>query len=265
MLKIRQSCLNSYEVCPYLCFKEWGMWGVYSPRENNEETSTNKYALTGIAFHKVMEIWGTSAIENNEKSLEELHQFLDNEISLIDPSYFEDEEDIENFRQSLHEQLDWVHENWLLRKPLMVEYTFDLEEVFDGLPAFTGTIDRIDGCLETHDVEMFDYKTGKVATRKDLANNIQAGLYARAFEKEFGFLPKSFTFIYTKHKRVKEIMITKDFLEASEQRIRGIIENIQANRFNPPKKANKFFCNNFCSYKKECPKYVSPKGWEKVG
>lgn len=267
MLKIRQSALNSYEICPYLCFKEWGVWGVYSPREDNEEVSTNKYALTGIAFHETMEEWGKRAINGDKLSREVeigyLHQHLQTEINKIDQKYFEDKEDRNNFEASLHTQLDWVFENYLLGKPLKVEHNFDLE-IFPDMPNFTGTIDRIDGVLETRSVDLFDYKTGKVATKKDLSSNIQAGLYSMAFNKEFGFYPRSFTFIYTKHRKIKEIMITREFLEASRQRIFEILDKIKNNQFNPPKKVNRFFCKNFCNYIKECPKYVSPKGWENV-
>lgn len=269
MLKIRQSALNSYEKCPFLCYKDWGAWGVYSPREDNEDVSTNKYALCGIAFHEVMETWGKRKIADeclpDNMELYHLHNKLEAEINAIDMKYFEDEDDREKFRQSLHEQLDWVFENWLINKPLMVEHTFDVSNVFEDFPDVTGTVDRIDGNLQTQDVELFDYKTGKLSTKKNLKDNIQAGLYSRAFQKEFGFLPKSFTFIYTKHKRTQEIMITKDFLDASEERIRRIVDNIKNNKFNPPRKMNRFFCNNFCAYKKECPKHVSPKGWEGVG
>lgn len=265
MLKIRQSMLNSFEVCPYMCYKEWGTLGVYSPREDNEEVSTNKYALVGIAFHETMELWGRKRIANEDIFIYDLHQDLSSRLRNIDQSYFENEEDFNKFESSMHEQLEWVFEHWLQNKPLMVEYSFNVPELFPGFPGITGTVDRIDGNMNTRDIELFDYKTGKVATRKDLASNIQAGLYARAFEKEFGFLPKSFTFIYTKHKRTKEIMITHDFLQASEERIVGILEKIKNNEFSPPKKINRFFCNNFCQHKKECPKHVTPKGWEEVG
>ncbi len=83
----------------------------------------------------------------------------------------------------------------------------------------------------------------------------------------FGFLPENFIFIFSKTKREKVIPITQDFLDRGLERIKGIWFKIMSNDFNPPHKANKFFCQNFCEVGMDnCPKWnkKKPKGWQGV-
>jgi RecB family exonuclease len=135
-----------------------------------------------------------------------------------------------------------------------------------GLPPCKGTIDRAEGNFAARDVDLIDFKTGKKHTRKDLSNNIQACMYAIAFQKIYGFYPKRFIFLHSKFKCKQEIQITPDFLDAGLSRIKAIWYKIEREEFNPPEssKINKFFCKNFCLYYKGCPRHTRPAGWENV-
>lgn len=264
MYKVRQSMLNTYKQCPFMCLNEWGKFGEKEPYDTDEHP-TNKYALTGIAFHETMEYWGNEKMRGVSLDLLNLHDDLTANFNKIPIDMFEDNLDKEEFFNSLHEQLDWVYENHLNIVPLAVELKFELEGLILGLPNCAGTIDRIQGDMTAQDVDLVDYKTGKVYYKPQLIDNVQACMYALAFKKMYGFYPKRFIFIFSKHKKVRTIEITDEFIEAGTTNIKSIWYHIANGDFNPPPHAPKFFCNNFCQYKKICPRWKKPKGWEQVG
>lgn len=266
MLTVRQSSLNCYEKCMFKGFNEFGKVG--SIGKADEEELTNKYARIGIIFHETMEIWGNNMMEGKSVNLPTLHKILDEKLDNENKELFANEEEIEQYRISLHEQLDWTYEKCLCDtvKPLGVEVTFKLDGLLPDFITCTGTIDRIDGNMETKEIRLGDYKTGKVYTKKELSNNIQATLYSLAFYKMFGFLPKAFDFYFTKHKKIKTIMITPEFLKNGTERILDIWYKILKEDFRPTCE-NKYFCKNFCDSYKECPKYSKVKlnnSWDNI-
>lgn len=266
MLTVRQSSLNTFEKCMWKGFVEYGNIGQTG--KSDEEELTNKYARVGIVFHEVMEHWGLNKMEGKSVKLTELHELLDSKLNNEDKTLFKNDEEIETFRNSLHEQLDWCYEKCICDtvSPLGVEVTFSLDNLLPGFLTTTGTIDRIDGNMKNKEIRLGDYKTGKVYTKKELSNNIQATLYSLAFYKMFGFLPKAFDFYFTKHKKVKTIQITPEFLKRGTERILDIWFKIEQGEFKPTCK-NKYFCKNFCDSIKECPKFNIAKqnnSWDNI-
>ena len=267
MIKLRMTQLNDYERCPYLCKVNWGAVGELG-KVDLEGSSTNKYAQYGIIFHEVMEISGLAKMEGVVIPLESLHEELDKKLLEFDLSLVESEEEHLEWSKSLHEQLDWAYHNCSLETDnvIGVEHSFLLDDLIEDCLPFSGTIDRIIGNLEKKEVALCDFKTGKVYTKKELSNNIQATVYSLAFYKMFGFMPEEFRFYFTKHKKVKVIKITPDFIKRGVERILVNWYNINNGDFSP-NTSNKYFCKNFCSINKECPtrKRVTTIGWENVG
>lgn len=266
MITIRQSSLNCYEKCLYKGSVEFGEVG--SLGRADEVELTNKYARVGIVFHEVMEIWGNNKMEGKSVNLETLHEIIDSKMEEEDDTLFDNEEEKEKYRLSLHEQLDWTYDKCICDSvtPLGVEVTFSLEDLLPDFITCTGTIDRIDGDIASKKVRLGDYKTGKVYTKKELSNNIQATLYSLAFYKMFGFLPEAFDFYFTKHKKVKTVQITPEFLRNGTTRILDIWYKILSGD-NKPTCENKFFCKNFCDCYNECPKYKKAKinnSWDNI-
>lgn len=268
MLHLRQTILNDYLTCPYKCYKAWGEVGV-AGKYDLEESPGNIYAKIGVVFHKVMEEAGNTIIngKRNEVTydslIKQMRFFFEN---YIPKEMFEDETAKDEWWESLSEQVYYAYNTTLQSKNiLMCEYNFMIEDMFEGLPPVTGTIDRVDGNLENKDINLIDYKTGKVYTKKQLQNNIQACLYSLAFYRNFGVMPKTFTFIFTKHKKVKTIQITKDFIERVGAEIIRIVQEMNNNHFEPTCN-NKFFCSHFCEFYEECPKHKRSKnkGWNAV-
>lgn len=256
MLTMRQSAINTYEKCMYKGLIEWGDIG--STGRADEEELTNKYARVGIIFHEVMEYWGKNKLKDIDVPVDDLHKMLDTKLDEEDKDLFESEAEIEKYRVSLHEQLEWTKDACKLSeiRPLGVEVTFNIDDIFTDFIKCTGTIDRIDGNMKEKRIRLGDYKTGKVYTKKELTNNIQATLYSLAFYKQFGFMPEAFDFYFTKFKKVKTIMITPEFIKEGTLRIMDIWYKIKLKQFEP-NCSSVYFCKNFCDiYKrKECPKF----------
>lgn len=264
MITLRQSALNAMERCPYACEKEYGAIG--SGDRDDDTSPTNKYARTGIVFHETMEVWGLNKMEGKVVNQSLLHEILSDKLDNEDKSLFKDEEEIEMYRESLKEQIDWIYETICCdhMTPIGVEWNFKEDLIPETLP-ITGTVDLITGNLDTKDVSLCDYKTGKVYTKNELKDNMQATLYALAFYKKFGFMPKEFVFYFTKHKKIKTISITPDFIARGTERILKSWYEMEKGNFKPNNN-NKYFCKNFCSIYKECPAFKSTgnKGWDAI-
>lgn len=267
MKKLRMTMLGDYERCPYLCKVNWGEVGDVG-KVDKEGSSHNKYSEFGIIFHEVMEHHALAKMEGTILPVEVLHELLDEKLKTFDLELLDNPEEFEDWRTSLHEQIDWGYETATLPHTNVIgaEVTFDLDDLIKDCLPFTGTIDRIVGDLSKKEVFLEDWKTGKVYTKKELSNNIQATVYSLAFYKMFGFMPEEFRFYFTKHKKVKVIKITPDFIKRGVERILVNWYNINNGDFSP-NTSNKYFCKNFCSINKECPtrKRVTTVGWENVG
>lgn len=266
MEKLRQSALNAFEKCAFMGNDIWGAVG--SPEQRKEDQDRNKYNETGILFHEVMEYWGVSRMNNVPVTLDDLHKIMDDKMNTSPLELYDTPEERETYRTSLHEQIDWTWDNALLEtlRPIGVEVTFDLTDLIEGVIPVTGTIDRISGNLEQKSVVLEDYKTGKVYTKKELKSNMQATLYSLAFYKQFGFLPEAFIFYFTKHKKIKRVNITPEFLKDGMERILTVYYKMAQGDVEPNKdKSIKYFCNHFCTVKPKCPLFKKRNNkWDNV-
>jgi CRISPR/Cas system-associated exonuclease Cas4 (RecB family) len=243
--------------------EEWGAFGTPDPYDTDERP-TNKYAMTGIALHKTMEYWGLEKMRGVSLDRINLHDSLDEYFNEIPFDMFEDENDREEYNNSLHEQIDWLYEHYTGNTPVAVELSFNLDNLIPGLPTCSGTIDRIDGDLSRQDVDIIDYKSGRVYTKNDCTDNMQAAMYSMAFKQMYGFYPKKFIFLFSKHKKTREIIVTPDFIENGLVRIRTNWYHIVNGDFNPPPKPSKYFCTHFCPHQKTCPRFKVKGGWQNV-
>lgn len=265
MLTLRQTILNDYALCPFKAFKSWGEVGKQGHYETNE-SSQNKYSACGIAFHEVMDYAAIQIKKGIRPSLEELKDLMMCKFKEVPVEMFDDLEDVDKWEKSLLEQVEWIYDIALQSNSIIAsEWEFEVQNMFRDVPPITGCVDRIEGNMQNKDVRLMDYKTGKVYTKKQLENNIQACLYSLAFFSRYGFLPKEFVFYFTKHKKTKTIQIANDFLNRNSAEIVRIVEEMKAGHFEPNNK-NKYFCKHFCEWQSECPKFKRNKktGWDAV-
>lgn len=259
MQRIRQTIINDYYLCGYKALLNWGAVGEVGKYEL-EENPQNKYSATGIAIHETMETWGTNKMANVYFDTAEYHGLLDHNIDKLCTDELFEEGEKETFRISLHEQLDWLMEQTNSSEILAVEWQFEVNGIFDGVnePIF-GTVDRIDGNLEAKRVSLIDYKSGKTFTKKKLSTNVQALFYSLAFNAMYGFLPETFVFYFSKHRKKQIIYITEEFLNRAAAEFLSayykMAEGEYVTKGIDGKEPNKFFCQNFCEHYKECPRY----------
>lgn len=244
----------------------WGDIGSPSKVFTNDEDS-GEHAMMGTFFHEVMEYHALQKIKEVNISLEELHVEMDAKLEKVNKDKLK-WKTFDEWEATLHEQLEWAYNasSMAYKHFIDVEWTFELDSLMEGVEMpVTGTVDRIVGNMKDKDVHLEDWKTGKTYTRKDLESNIQATMYAIAFYKSFGFMPKTFTFYFSKGKKVKTIHLTPDFMSRGMQRILAVWYGISNGNWEPNDK-NRYFCNNFCGVKKECPKFAKRQvpGWEGV-
>lgn len=267
MLVIRQSLISDYEMCPHLCLRLWGRYGDPDPDFRESDDVTNKYASCGTALHTVMDEWARAVKGGATYTLDQGKERVVSLIEEIPIDLFETELDKQEWKDKMVDQLNWIWGIYCTAPPLYSELNFHLEDLIPGLPPIEGTIDRIDGSLKLKKIIMFDYKTGKQYTKKELLSNVQATLYSLAFERMFGFRPSEFIFIFSKTKREKRIFITQDFIDRGLERIKSVWYRIEQNDFTIPNKVkSKFFCEHFCPVYSECPKWSKrkPEGWEGI-
>jgi RecB family exonuclease len=243
----------------------WGNVGEAGASELVREEHSNKYVSVGTAVHEAMEWHGLELKQGRKPTRLNLHDVFDVEFKKIPSELFSDEEDMEEFYNSAHEQIDWLYDNFRETTPILTEFNFTLPELVPGLIPFTGTIDRVDGNIMTQDIHLGDFKTGKVYTRKELKSNMQATIYTLAWEKLYGYRPKTFTFYFSKYMKVKEIQITDEFISEGIERIKTNWFHILNGDFDPPTRPNKYFCEHFCKHKEGCPRHKVPSGWEAIG
>ena len=101
-----------------------------------------------------------------------------------------------------------------------------------------GEIDRIDR-LPSGGIEVIDYKTGKVSSQKDIADNLQLSIYALACRDALGLgTPERVTLYFTESAIRMSTMRTDEELDAAREAILARVSPIRAGEFvaNPGKR-----------------------------
>ena len=126
MKRISPSVLSSYEKCSFMGYYLYGSYG----EESNKTSSGTKYTEVGTCFHKIMDIHNNDLIQEKDWTLDGLHNLLEKEFQKIDTKLFEDDNDRENFRESVHSQLTWISEKGVfIDKPFSSEQTIILDGI----------------------------------------------------------------------------------------------------------------------------------------
>lgn len=263
--------LNNYEKCAFMGKYLWDECGTGRGYAEDNETKS-KYTEVGIVFHEVMEEYQKQHKQGNKMSLDELHMLIDSKLDKVEDELFEDLDEKENYRISLHEQMNWLYteQNDIFETvPFGIEQDFNIDLEIDGIKLpFVGCIDRVD-LVEGKTIHLKDWKTGRVYTKKELASNMQACVYSLAIYKIYGVLPEEFSFYFTKFHKVKTIKITPLFIETALKRIKANYDIMMA-EVQQPNDKNKFFCKHFCEVYKQkgCPNFRYAKkqnnGWDNV-
>jgi DNA helicase-2/ATP-dependent DNA helicase PcrA len=131
---------------------------------------------------------------------------------------------------------------------------YRLEESFSvhvGESVFVGKIDRIDivdDSKEIIEVEIIDYKTGKVKNDANIKKDLQLPLYALFAEQKLGLKVVGAKYVFVEHGEVVEVDVSEERKEEARNRVVEIIENIKEKDFTP---TPGYLCR-YCDYNTVC-------------
>jgi DNA helicase-2/ATP-dependent DNA helicase PcrA len=133
--------------------------------------------------------------------------------------------------------------------PYMLEESFS---VHLGDTVFSGKIDRMDlvrvGESGIPEVEIIDYKTGKVKNASVIKNDLQLPLYAIFAEEKLGVKVVGAKYIFVEHGEIIEVDVSQKRREKSRDLIPGIVESISKREF----LATPGWLCKFCDYNSVC-------------
>ena len=140
----------------------------------------------------------------------------------------------------------------VLHEELPFEVVIDPE---DGSPPVRvhGSIDRVDR-LASGGIEVVDYKTGKIASQKDVSENLQLTIYALACRDALNLgTPERVTLYFTESATRMSTTRTDDQLDAARRDLLDRASRIRSGDFaaRPSAKA----CE-WCAYRTLCPERI---------
>lgn len=120
-----------------------------------------------------------------------------------------------------------------------------------GEDFFVGKIDRID-ISEKKEIEIFDYKTGKPNSKKNLVNfdKLQLLIYQLALKRNFSLSSRKLTYHYLNNCSFSSFEPKESEIESTEKELAERIKTIKQSDFSP--KPGFLQCN-YCSFMDICP------------
>lgn len=181
---IRRSYIETYRSCPYKFYREVILGE--SPENNNI------HAQIGIDLH---DLFGKACLQrpdyNKENMLDEFRPIWNS----YDAGRFTDFQQQTELRERAKQCIDKFYSiiSTLPRTPYAIEEKL-VFAIGDELPKISTTLDRVD--LIDDELEITDWKTGKVMVGEKLSTDMQAPLYIYAAKSKYNRPVRKFRFIY---------------------------------------------------------------------
>jgi len=134
------------------------------------------------------------------------------------------------------------------QKPYRLEEPFS---VHIGDTVFAGKIDRIDIVSQGKDiieVEIIDYKTGKVKSEANVKKDLQLPLYALFAEEKLGLKVINAKYVFVEHGEVVNVDVSKERKTEAKRKVEEIIEMIKKKNFC----ATPGYLCRYCDYNTVC-------------
>jgi DNA helicase-2/ATP-dependent DNA helicase PcrA len=244
--RVSYSQLNTYEDCP----KKYKY--AYVLRVPSKAHASLSF---GTTIHNALKDFYTLHKESKE-GLEGIVEKPDEEklLELYDMHWVSrgyDSKDHEKKRKKSGEKmLKEYYKNLYSedQKPYRLEESFSVH-VDDSV--FVGKIDRIDivdDSKEKLEVEIIDYKTGKVKNEANIKKDLQLPLYALFAEEKLGLKVVSAKYVFVEHSEVVEVDVSKEKKDKAREKVVEIIEEIKKQNFAP---TPGYLCR-YCDYNTVC-------------
>ena len=236
-LQLSASAIGAYETCPmkYLFRYSWGVRGGPNPQ-----------AQFGNMMHTtIKEFVGEVRKRGKSVPLEEMWAIFDR---VWTSAGFPDEYQEEEYRKAGREQLEAFYHGYIAAPADVLYQEKPFELPLEHEIVVTGRMDQVNRAGKS-EVEIIDYKTGKLRDAKKAATDLQLGIYALAAREVLGLEPSRLVF----HNLVNNeaVATTRDekALAATKQKIAEVADLIRAGEF--PAKPS--FACAYCDYKPMCP------------
>ncbi len=209
-------------------------------RQSHQSTFGTAIHKTLLRFHQLLLV--------RDVTLEELLQIFSEEW---DPAGYMEKAHMEaNFKEGERMLRDYYAKVDKTKKPLGLETPFKVK--IDDL-IVEGRIDRIDPVDTTKDpkeVEIIDYKTGKVKTQKEVNKDLQVSLYALGAQKSLGLNPVKLSFYFLRGNQILSTKRNREREEKLVQLIKDMAKKVEEKEFEPKPG---IWCKS-CPYRDSCPK-----------
>jgi DNA helicase-2/ATP-dependent DNA helicase PcrA len=235
-LKLSASAVENYRRCPqqYLFSYLWSL--KEGPRAM-------------LSFGSVMHTTIKRFVEQLRKGVklpfEEVERIFNTEWT---SAGFEDHYQEGEYKKDGIEQLRAFHAAMIQAPPDVREQERGFELPFENNVIVAGRIDQINS-LGRNDVEIVDYKTGKLKKDADARKDLQLSLYALAAKEIFELNPVRLIFHYLQNNQIQVTTRDAKQLEEAQKIVLEAAADIRAGEF-----AAKpgFVCRN-CAYRPICP------------
>jgi len=235
-LPLSASAIETYERCPMKYLFQYG-WRLRS--------GPSASMTFGNVMHTTIREFVAESRKRTLLPLEELLAIYEREWK---SAGFPDPYQEEEYRKAGREQLEAFYRSFTARTPdvLYQEKSFELRLEPDLV--LSGRIDQVNR-LDGRQVEIVDYKTGKVRNQENAANDIQLSIYALASSEAFDLEPQRLVFHYLMSGETVTSRRDNKALDQAKERIAEIAGQIRAGDF--PSKPGRN-CG-YCDFKPLCP------------
>lgn len=246
---VRRSHIEMYKTCPY---------SFYLEIIKGYEQKGNKWTEVGILLHDLFDKYSQlEDVASRQKEIEEeyIKMFLK-----LDDSLFNNEHDKRTMLdRGINSIKNYIRFEACTTRPFATEETVQIN-IGEGIPKIQVTIDRINKVGE--ELEIIDYKTGKVHVGKKLAMDLQPPTYIMAVREKYGVLPISFRLLFLDEdkERVYERIDDDKYvcrvnkndyvisLQQTTSEIKSIFNKIKKRQFGIPSQLSTWHCSKMCKF-----------------
>lgn len=195
--KIRRTYIELYRSCPRK-FRLEVLDGNSSP--------PTKYTQVGIDLHDLFE---KAVLDRTYTKTQMKLDYVPMLLAQIEAGLYEDEEDKQKFIDRANQSMDTFYDILPNIPPAFVTEQTISYSIGEDVPDVEFTMDLITEAPD-NELDLHDWKTGKVMVGQKIATDMQAPLYIYGVEQFYGRKVRSFTFYYLNEKK------TRTFTRVSE-------------------------------------------------
>lgn len=248
---IRRTHIELYKKCPY---------AFYLEVVKGNQQQGNMYTTLGSDLHELFEKYSLVLEPNPEEIIQEFNDKFWSNYS-FDMFGTEEKQDA-MYQRAIKSIREFVIAHNQMLPPIVLEQKI-IFSIGDNVPNISITMDRInevDG-----ELEIADWKTGKVMVGKKLSTDLQAPLYIYAVREYYKRPVRKFTLYYVNEGKEREFVRINDdeyvctvvgreykiSLTEAIREVKSLFSQIVKGNFSIPKDTNKMhFTCNVCEFKR---------------